>query len=97
MFFDSYKGLESIIIPRHSSERRKYIPIGYLSKDSIVADSANVIPNAPLWCFGVVTSAIHMLWVRKVAGRLKTDYRYSIQLVYNTFPSPPSPLPRSPR
>ena len=88
MFFDSYKGRECIIIPRHSSERRLYIPIGYLSKDNIVADSANTIPDAPLWSFGVITSKMHMAWVSKVAGRIKTDYRYSIQLVYNTFPFP---------
>ncbi|MEG0470103.1 MAG: DNA methyltransferase, partial [Longicatena sp.] len=88
MFFDSYRETESIIIPRHSSERRLYIPIGYLSKECIIADSANTIPNAPLWTFGVITSEIHMIWVKTVAGRLKTDYRYSIQLVYNTFPFP---------
>ena len=88
MFFNSYRATECIIIPRHSSERRLYIPIGYLSKECIIADSANTIPNAPLWSFGVVTSRIHMIWVSKVAGRIKNDYRYSIQLVYNTFPFP---------
>lgn len=88
MFFNSYKAKKSIIIPRHSSEKRLYIPIGYLSKECIIADSANTIPNAPLWSFGVITSKIHMIWVNKVAGRIKTDYRYSIQLVYNTYPFP---------
>ena len=82
------KSSESIIIPRHSSERRKYIPMGFLSSNDIIADSALAIFDADIDLFGVVTSYMHMLWVRTVGGRLKTDYRYSASLCYNTFPFP---------
>ena len=78
----------SIIIPRVSSERRKYIPCGFLDSATIILDSAQAIYDAPSWIFGVVTSRMHMVWVRAVAGRLKTDYRYSAELCYNTFPFP---------
>lgn len=78
----------SIIIPRVSSERRKYIPCGFLDSATIILDSAQAIYDAPSWVFGVVTSRMHMVWVRAVAGRLKTDYRYSAELCYNTFPFP---------
>ena len=83
-----YKDSECIIIPRHSSERREYIPIGYLEAGTVVADSAFAIYEAPLWLFGILTSKMHMAWVKTVGGRLKTDYRYSAQLCYNTFPFP---------
>lgn len=78
----------SIIVPRVSSERREYIPAGFLNKDVVVKDSAYAIYNAEPWIFGVISSRMHMVWVRAVAGRLKTDYRYSSALVYNTFPIP---------
>lgn len=77
-----------IIIPSTSSERRTYIPMGFLGKDAIVTNSALAIYDAEPWVFGVVTSRMHMVWVRAVAGRLKTDYRYSAELCYNTFPFP---------
>jgi hypothetical protein len=77
-----------ITIPRVSSERREYIPIGYLAENTVVSDSAYVIYNGPYWLFSVLTSRMHMAWVRTVAGRLKTDYRYSNTLCYNTFPFP---------
>ena len=77
-----------LIIPRVSSERRLYIPIDYLSAETVVSDSAFALYDAPLWLFGVLTSAMHMAWVRTVGGRLKTDYRYSAGLCYNTFPFP---------
>lgn len=83
-----YKESECIIVPRHSSERREYIPIGYLEAGTVVADSAFAIYDAPLWLFGILTSRMHMAWVKTVGGRLKTDYRYSAQLCYNTFPFP---------
>lgn len=83
-----YKESECIIIPRHSSERRDYIPIGYLEAGTVVADSSFAIYGAPLWLFGILTSKMHMAWVKTVGGRLKTDYRYSAQLCYNTFPFP---------
>ncbi|MFA6728898.1 MAG: DNA methyltransferase [Prevotella sp.] len=77
-----------IIVPRVSSERRNYIPIGLLHNDCVVADSANAIYNAQIFSFGLLTSKIHMAWVKTVGGRLKSDYRYSAQLCYNTFPFP---------
>ena len=83
-----YKDSECIIIPRHSSERREYIPIGYLPAGTVVADSALAVYDAPLWLFAILTSKMHMAWVKTVGGRLKTDYRYSAQLCYNTFPFP---------
>ncbi len=77
-----------VIIPSTSSERRTYIPIGYLDKDDIISNAAFAIYDAPLWLFGMLTSRIHMNWVSTVGGRLKTDYRYSAGLCYNTFPFP---------
>lgn len=77
-----------IIIPYTSSERRKYIPIGFLGKDVIPTDGARIIPEANLYYFGVLTSNVHMAWMRAVAGRLKVDYRYSKNIVYNNFPWP---------
>lgn len=77
-----------IIIPRVSSENRKYIPIGYLKKDVIISDSAIALPNAQMYHFGVLTSQMHMSWVKYTCGRLKSDYRYSNTIVYNNFPWP---------
>ncbi len=79
---------EYIIIPRVSSERRRYIPIGYLQPHCLTSDSAHIIPNATLYHFGVLTSNVHMAWMRVVCGRLKSDYRYSKDIVYNNFPWP---------
>ena len=87
-YFSSHQNTRSIIIPRVSSERREYIPIGFLDSDTVISDSAQAIYDATDLAFGVVTSRMHMVWVRAVAGRLKTDYRYSSQLCYNTFPFP---------
>jgi hypothetical protein len=78
----------SIIIPRVSSERRKYIPIGFLNSNSIISDSAQSIYDAELWIFTIITSRIHMLWVRSVGGQLETRIRYSADICYNTFPFP---------
>lgn len=80
--------VSKIIIPRVSSERRNYIPIGFLDAGIVISDSAFAIYDAPIWLFGILTSRIHMDWVRAVGGRLKTDYRYSAGLCYNTFPFP---------
>jgi hypothetical protein len=77
-----------ILIPRHSSENRRYIPLGFVSPDIIAGDSCMVIPDATLYHFGVLTSNVHMAWVRVVCGRLKSDYRYSKDIVYNNFPWP---------
>lgn len=77
-----------IIVPRVSSEHREYIPIGFLNADKVVSDSAFAIYDAPKWLFAVLTSKMHMAWVKTVGGRLETRYRYSAQLCYNTFPFP---------
>ncbi|WP_374312860.1 class I SAM-dependent DNA methyltransferase [Dongia sp.] len=77
-----------IIAPRVSSERRPYIPFGLLSEDCIVSDSAQAIYDAELWHLAILLSLLHMAWVRTVAGKLKTDLRYSSALCYNTFPMP---------
>lgn len=77
-----------LLIPRVSSERRKYIPMGYLSKNDLAGDSCLVVPSATLFHFGVLTSEMHMAWVRQVCGRLESRYRYSNKLVYNNFPWP---------
>lgn len=75
-----------IIVPATSSENRKYIPLGFLDKNTISTNSAVIIPEATLYHFGILTSNVHMAWMRAVAGRLKSDYRYSKDIVYNNFP-----------
>lgn len=77
-----------ILIPRHSSENRKYIPFGFMTNEVICGDANNMIPQATLYHFGVLTSNVHMAWVRAVCGRIKSDYRYSNDVVYNNFPWP---------
>lgn len=77
-----------LIIPRHSSQIRKYIPIGYVSPDVICGDANMLIPNATLYLFGILTSNVHMAWMSAVCGRIKSDYRYSATVVYNNFPWP---------
>jgi hypothetical protein len=77
-----------IIVPRVSSERRLYIPFGLLGENCIISDSAQAVYDADLWHLSVLLSRLHMAWVRTVAGRLKTDPRYSSALCYNTFPLP---------
>jgi hypothetical protein len=87
-YFYSHQNTQSILIPRHTSERRTYIPVGFFDSSTIIADSALAIYHAQPWIFGVINSKIHMSWVRGVGGKLKTDYRYSSGLCYNTFPFP---------
>lgn len=77
-----------IIIPSVSSERRQYIPIGFVDKNTIISNLAFAIYDAELWLFALLTSKMHNLWVRAVGGRMKTDYRYSATLCYNTFSFP---------
>lgn len=77
-----------IILPLHSSENRKYIPIGLFNKNNIVANSCSCVPNANLYIFGIITSEMHMTWVKYVCGRLKSDFRYSNTIVYNNYPFP---------
>lgn len=76
-----------ILFPRTSSERRRYLPIGFLSADVIAGDTI-IVPNATMYHFGILTSNIHNAWMRVVCGRMKSDYRYSSTLVYNNFPWP---------
>ncbi len=78
-----------LVIPEVSSERREYIPIGWLEPPVIPSNLVRVLENATLADFALLTSSMHMAWLRHVGGRLKSDYRYSIGLVYNTFPMPP--------
>ena len=77
-----------LLVPRVSSERRKYIPIGFIDKHIIGNDQVSLIPNATLYLFGILTSEMHMTWVRYVCGRLKSDFRYSNTIVYNNYPFP---------
>jgi hypothetical protein len=77
-----------LAIPRVSSERRRFIPIGFLPPDHIAGDKLEIIPNATLFDFGILNSTMHMAWTRTVCGRLKSDYSYSIGIVYNNFPWP---------
>ena len=83
-----YLPTDSIIVPSVSSEQREYIPIGFLNADEIIVAPNFAIYHAQPWLFGVITSRMHMVWVRTVGGKLKTDYRYSAKLCYNTFPFP---------
>lgn len=76
-----------IVIPRVSSQNRKYIPMAYMSKNVIAGDTTTVLPDANLYIFGILESNVHMSWMRTVCGRLKSDYRYS-PAVYNNFPFP---------
>lgn len=81
-----------ILIPRVSSENRKYIPMSFFKKENIVGDTCLSLPNGNLFHFGVLMSEMHMSWVKYVCGRLKSDFRYSNELVYNNFPWPENPL-----
>jgi hypothetical protein len=77
-----------LIIPSVSSEKRNYIPIGYISKNVIINTDVSFIPNASLYYFGVLTAMMHMTWVKYVCGRMKSDFRYSNTIVYNNYPFP---------
>ena len=77
-----------IVIPEVSSEQRRYVPIGFMDDSVLCSNLVRIMPHATLYHFGVLTSSVHMSWMRAVAGRLKSDYRYSKDLVYNNFPWP---------
>lgn len=77
-----------LLVPRVSSENRRYIPMGFMGADDLASDAVQIIPDATLYDFGILTSNVHMAWMRTVAGRLKSDYRYSAKIVYNNFPWP---------
>ena len=80
---------DSIIIPQTGSEKRTYVPIGFLNSGTIISNAARVIYNAESYLFSIISSRMHIVWVKAVAGRLKTDMQYSNTLCYNTFPFPP--------
>lgn len=90
MLFDEVRECTSdyVAIPKVSSERRRYIPMDYLTQDIIPGDALFMVPDASLYDFGILMSNIHMAWMRAVCGRLKSDYRYSKDVVYNNFPWP---------
>jgi hypothetical protein len=77
-----------LAIPEVSSERREYVPLAYLEPPTVPSNLVRVVPDADLWQFGVLTSRMNMAWLRNIGGRLKSDLRYSIGIVYNTFPWP---------
>ena len=77
-----------ILIPKVSSEKRKYVPMGFMTPDILCSDLVFLIPDATLYHFGILESNVHMAWMRAVCGRLKSDYRYSKDIVYNNFPWP---------
>ena len=93
-FRDTNNPDTAIIIPKVSSERRKYVPMGFIGKDVITTGTVLIIPNGTLYMLGVLMSALHMAWMRTVGGRMKSDYQYSKDLVYNNFvwPSPSDEL-----
>ena len=90
-FYISHTESNSLVIPENSSGRRNFIPVGYIDKNVIASNLLYVIPNASIFDFGIITSTMHMSWVRTVGGRLKSDYRYIGSIVYNNFPWPKSP------
>ena len=88
LFRETNNPERSLVIPSTSSERRRYVPIGYVDQSVILSNAVLTIPEGDLSLFAIITSNVHMAWMRAVAGRLKTDYRYSAFIVYNTFPFP---------
>ena len=87
-FYISHPDNQYLLVPSASSERRRYIPMGFMDADTIASNLVLIVPNAGLYHFGVLESNVHMAWVRAVGGRLKSDYRYSNKAVYNNFPWP---------
>lgn len=83
-----HRNTKLVIIPRVSSEQRQYIPMKFIEEETVISDSAFALYDAPKWLFGILTSAMHMAWVRAIGGRLETRYRYSAGLCYNPFPFP---------
>ena len=84
-----FKNTDCILIPQTGSERREYLPIGFFDNSYVISNAARVVYDAEPWLFGLLSSKIHIVWVRAVAGRLKMDMQYSNTLCYNTFPFPP--------
>ena len=90
-FYTSHPDSSYLVIPETSSERRKFIPIGYMPASVIASNAVYLIPNATLYTFGIMCSTMHMAWTRVICGRLKSDYRYSGSIVYNNYPWPENP------
>ena len=85
-----------VIIPEVSSQRRRYIPMGYMDDTVLCSNKLRLMPHAGLYHFGVLMSNVHMAWMRAVCGRLKSDYDYSVKIVYNNFPWPdPNPAQKA--
>jgi hypothetical protein len=84
----AHRDTNAVIVPKVTSERREYVPMGFLGPDTVVSDKGFVIYGAEPWLFGLLQSRMHMVWLRAVGGRLKTDFSYANTLVYNTFPLP---------
>lgn len=82
------ESISTLVVPRHSSENRNYLPVGLVQPGSIIADSAFALYNAPLWNMAIIASRIHLIWIATVCGKIKTDFRYSNTLGWNTFPVP---------
>lgn len=87
-YYSEERNTDALLVPIVSSERRKYIPIGYVDKEAIISYSCMAIPEASLYLFGVLVSNVHTAWMKTVCGRLKSDFRYSNSIVYNNFPWP---------
>nr|WP_268913643.1 DNA methyltransferase [Corynebacterium uropygiale] len=87
-FREQHKPTNSIIVPKVSSERRTYVPIGFIGPDTVISDLAFAVYDAEPWLFALLTSKMHMAWLRAVGGKMKTDFRYSNTIVYNNFPVP---------
>lgn len=88
-YFWAHQNAESVVVPATSSERREYVPIGYLDRKTVISNSANAAYGVEPWTFSLLTSRSHMVWMRAVGGKMKTDYRYSGTIIYNNFPVPP--------
>jgi hypothetical protein len=97
LFRDRNRPESFIVVPRVSSENREYIPMVFFDKNSIVGDTCMAVPSGGMYHFGVLSSKMHMVWVKYVCGRLKSDYRYSKDIVYNNFPWPQSPAEKQTR
>ena len=94
-FRDTNNPDHALVVPLVSSERRRYIPIGYIDKTVIANNKVSIIPDGTIYQFGILTSNVHNSWMRCVAMRMKSDYSYSLTIVYNTFPWPdPTPEQR---
>lgn len=91
LFRDRNRPKSYVLIPRVSSENRKYIPIGFFDDNSIVSDTCMFVPECGLFHFGILTSIMHMAWVKHVCGRLENRFRYSKDIVYNNYPWPENP------